>query len=216
MIAQLQTMSDQIKQLNERITALSAQLETATAKPVKARQGQGRQGRQTRRSPTNQAGLSIIQPAALPSRVPHGLRSDRGPGGRSWPAGVTERRPWEASLPALCKTSQLAQTKPLTRIKEPPIALDTPARIEDDRERHKEGCQGQKPRQPSEFNPLPNTILGATRLFSNYCGSQSPATCTIQMTSPQDHTGGRGAPASVIQIVPRVTICGKSNCATLF
>jgi hypothetical protein len=29
-------MSDQIKQLDERITALSAQLETATAKPVKA------------------------------------------------------------------------------------------------------------------------------------------------------------------------------------
>jgi flagellar hook-associated protein FlgK len=36
MIAQLQAMSDQIKQLDERITALSAQLETATAKPVKA------------------------------------------------------------------------------------------------------------------------------------------------------------------------------------
>jgi Tfp pilus assembly protein PilO len=35
MIAQLQAMSDQIKQLDERITALSAQLETATAKPVK-------------------------------------------------------------------------------------------------------------------------------------------------------------------------------------
>jgi Tfp pilus assembly protein PilO len=37
MIAQLQAMSDQIKQLDERITALSAQLEIATAKPVKAK-----------------------------------------------------------------------------------------------------------------------------------------------------------------------------------
>jgi hypothetical protein len=38
MIAQLQAMSDQIKQLDLRITALSAQLETATAKPpVKAK-----------------------------------------------------------------------------------------------------------------------------------------------------------------------------------
>jgi Tfp pilus assembly protein PilO len=37
MIAQLQAMSDQIKELDGRITALSAQLETATAKPVKAK-----------------------------------------------------------------------------------------------------------------------------------------------------------------------------------
>jgi translation initiation factor 2B subunit (eIF-2B alpha/beta/delta family) len=34
-IAQLQAMSDQIQQMNERITAISAQME-ATAKPVKA------------------------------------------------------------------------------------------------------------------------------------------------------------------------------------
>jgi acetyl-CoA carboxylase carboxyltransferase component len=36
MIAQMQTMSDQIQQLNDHITALSAQLEAATAKPVKS------------------------------------------------------------------------------------------------------------------------------------------------------------------------------------
>jgi hypothetical protein len=32
----MQTMSDQIQQLNDHITALSAQLEAGTAKPVKA------------------------------------------------------------------------------------------------------------------------------------------------------------------------------------
>ena len=36
MIAQLQTMSDQIQQLDYRITALSKQLEAATTKPVKS------------------------------------------------------------------------------------------------------------------------------------------------------------------------------------